>query len=66
MNISVLGIDLAKNVFQLHGVDDQEKVVVRKRLTRPQLLPFVAQWTKRLTQSSPPRSHVNTWRRLRA
>ena len=43
MNISVLGIDLAKNVFQLHGVGDQEKVVVRKKLTRPQLLPFVAQ-----------------------
>jgi hypothetical protein len=27
MNISVLGIDLAKNVFQLHGVDEQGKVV---------------------------------------
>ena len=43
MNISVLGIDLAKNVFQLHGVDEQGKVVVRKQLTRPKLLPFVAQ-----------------------
>jgi transposase len=43
MNISVLGIDLAKNVFQLHGGDDQGKVVVRKQLTRPKLLPFVAQ-----------------------
>jgi transposase len=43
MNISVLGIALAKNVLQLHGVDDQGKVVVRKQLTRPKLLPFVAQ-----------------------
>jgi transposase len=43
MNMSVLGIDLAKNVFQLHGVDDQGHVLVRKKLTRPQLLPFVAQ-----------------------
>jgi transposase len=43
MNISVLGIDLAKNVFQLHGVDEQGQVVVRKQLTRPTLLPFVAQ-----------------------
>jgi transposase len=43
MNISVLGIDLAKNVFQLHGVDAQGKVGVRKQLTRPKLLPFVAQ-----------------------
>jgi transposase len=44
MNLSVLGIDLAKNVFQLHGVDAQGKVVVRKKLTRPKLLPFVAQF----------------------
>ena len=43
MKITVLGIDLAKNVFQLHGVDEQGKVVVRKKLTRPKLLPFVAQ-----------------------
>jgi len=43
MHISVLGIDLAKNVFQLHGVDDQGKVVVRKKLARSKLLPFVAQ-----------------------
>ena len=43
MKTTVLGIDLAKNVFQLHGVDDQGKVVVRKQLTRPKLLPFVAQ-----------------------
>jgi transposase len=43
MQITVLGIDLAKNVFQLHGVDNQGNVVVRKKLTRPKLLPFVAQ-----------------------
>ena len=43
MKMTVLGIDLAKNVFQLHGVDDQGTVVVRKKLTRPKLLPFVAQ-----------------------
>jgi transposase len=43
MKSTVLGIDLAKNVFQLHGVDDQGNVMVRKKLTRPKLLPFVAQ-----------------------
>lgn len=32
MQITVLGIDLAKNVLQLHGVDDQGNVVVRKQL----------------------------------
>lgn len=30
MNIKVLGIDLAKNVFQLHGVDDRGKKVLKK------------------------------------
>ena len=30
MKITKLGIDLAKNVFQLHGVDAQGQVVVRK------------------------------------
>lgn len=30
MNIKRVGIDLAKQVFQIHGVDGQEKVVLRK------------------------------------
>jgi len=34
MNITTLGIDLAKTVFQLHGVDQAGNVVLRKRLTR--------------------------------
>jgi transposase len=38
-----LGIDLAKNVVCVHGVDVHGNVVVKKRLTRPKGLPFVAQ-----------------------
>jgi transposase len=38
MNIKRIGIDLAKQVFQLHGVDGQEKVVLRKQIRREQLL----------------------------
>ena len=45
MKITILGIDLAKNVFQLYGVDAQGNVVSRKQLARPKLLPFVAQLT---------------------
>jgi len=41
MNIKTLGIDLAKNVFQLHGVDKTGKVVLRKRLTRAKLTEFM-------------------------
>lgn len=39
--ITVLGIDLAKNVFQFHGVDDKGKVVLKKKLTRAQVIPFM-------------------------
>ena len=42
MEIKVLGIDLSKNLFQLHGVDPAGRAVLRKRLRRDQLLPFVA------------------------
>jgi len=44
-NIKVLGIDLAKNVFQLHGTDARGKCVLRKRLNREKLTEFVAQLT---------------------
>jgi transposase len=40
MQVTTMGIDLAKNVFQVHGVDASGKVVVRKALRRSQLLPF--------------------------
>jgi transposase len=41
-NIKVLGIDLAKNVFQLHGTDARGKCILRKRLSREKLIEFVA------------------------
>ncbi len=40
MNIKRVGIDLAKQVFQIHGVDGQEKVVLRKQLRRAHLLDY--------------------------
>lgn len=42
-NLKVLGIDLAKNVFQLHGVDSKGKRVLTKRLSREKLPEFLAQ-----------------------
>lgn len=41
-NIKVLGIDLAKNVFQVHGTDAKGKCVLRKRLSRAKLMEFMA------------------------
>jgi len=39
MTIAYIGIDLAKNVFQLHGVDGAGHPVLRRRLRREALLP---------------------------
>jgi len=42
MHITTLGIDLAKNVFQLHGVDARGRAVLSRRVKRDQLLHTVA------------------------
>lgn len=42
MEITTVGIDLAKNVFQVHGVDRRGKTVLRKQLKRGQVIPFFA------------------------
>ncbi len=38
MQVTTIGLDIAKNVFQVHGIDASEKVVVRKQLRRSQVL----------------------------
>jgi len=40
MNIKRIGIDLAKQVFQVHGVDGQEKAVLRQKLARAKMLTY--------------------------
>src|SRR2546423_7919761 len=40
MQITTIGLDIAKNVFQVHGIDATEKVVVRKQLRRGQVMKF--------------------------
>src|SRR5512144_1630300 len=42
MNITTVGIDLAKKVFQIHGVDQQGKLALKKSIKRAQVLPFFA------------------------
>lgn len=42
VNVSTIGLDLAKNVFQAHGVDASGAVVFRKKLRRDQVLRFFA------------------------
>jgi transposase len=43
MTIEILGVDIAKNVFQLHGVNHNDHVVLKRRVMRDQLLEVVAQ-----------------------
>jgi transposase len=43
MKVTTLGIDLAKSIFQLHGVNEHGKVTLQKRVTRGKLLETVAQ-----------------------
>ena len=45
MNISTIGLDLAKNVFQVHAIDDAGEVIVRRSLRRRQVLPFLPNWS---------------------
>jgi transposase len=40
MQITTIGLDIAKNVFQVHGIDAAETVVVRRQLRRGQVMAF--------------------------
>ena len=54
MSTVLIGIDLAKSVFQFHGLDAQGKVTLRKHVNRKDFLPFfertpqAAMWRWRL------------------
>jgi transposase len=43
MQVTTIGLDIAKLVFQVHGVDAEGKVVVRKRISRGQVLAFFSE-----------------------
>src|ERR1700688_4202463 len=42
MNITTIGVDLAKNIFQVHGTDVRGKAVLRKALKRADMISFFA------------------------
>jgi transposase len=39
-NVATIGLDIAKSVFQIHGVDALGQVVIRRKLTRGRVLGF--------------------------
>lgn len=61
-NVTLLGIDLAKNYFQLHGVDEKGVPMLRKRLTRDKLIQTIANFPK-CTIAMEACSGANHWSR---
>lgn len=45
-NVTTLGIDLAKNLFHIHGVDDAGRIVMQERVKRGKLSEFIANLPK--------------------
>ena len=43
-SVSTIGLDIAKSVFQVHGVDGAGQVVVRRQLKRRYVLTFFRSW----------------------
>ena len=46
MKVSTVGLDLAKNVFQVHAIDDAGDVIVGRALRRRQVMVFSASWSR--------------------
>jgi len=40
MQVTVIGLDIAKHVFQVHGIDDAGQVLIRRQLRRGELISF--------------------------
>ena len=41
-SVRTIGLDIAKNIFQVHGVDAEDRIVVRRQLRRAEILRFFA------------------------
>jgi hypothetical protein len=44
--ITIIGLDIAKSVFQVHGVDADGQVVLRRQLKRRYVLAFFEKWLR--------------------
>lgn len=42
MKVTTIGLDLAKNVFQVHGADAKGHIIYKKRLSRGKVLSYFA------------------------
>ena len=53
MSITMIGLDTAKSVFQLHAVNESGKVEIRRKLQRSELIPFFEKQEARLSSWKP-------------
>jgi transposase len=53
MNIKRIGLDLAKNIFQIHAVDHHEQAVLHKTLRRDRMMAFFSQLSRALSVLRP-------------
>ncbi|SMO93262.1 hypothetical protein SAMN06265173_1269 [Thalassovita litoralis] len=65
--ITTVGLDLAKNVFQVHGADGAGRAVLRKKLRRAQVLEFFRQLPSCVVAMEacgviPPRKNAQLWK----
>jgi transposase len=51
--VTTIGLDIAKSVFQIHGVDAAGNVIVRRQLKRRYVLPFFQSYRRALSASKP-------------
>ena len=58
MKLIRVGVDLAKNVFQVHGLDRQEKALWRRRLTREKWLKLLRETVEGYRNFKPPFSPI--------
>ena len=46
--VTTIGLDIANSVFQVHGIDAADKVIIRKQLKRARFIPFFMKLPPRL------------------
>jgi hypothetical protein len=55
--VSTIGLDIAKSVFQVHGVDGTGAVVIRKRVSRSKVLEFFGDLSRLVGIEACPSAH---------
>ena len=56
--VSTIGLDIAKSVFQVHGIDAESNVVLRRQLKRRYVLAFFQKLPPCLVGIEPARRHI--------